>query len=107
LNAAAAGTILEESWKREKEEELGAYLYALIRANLKTMREVVTMKVDELAWEELMEEIGLTDILEARWVAKWEAKLETRGKKNGWKEAIELLKQGYTVEQLEQMSPTA
>jgi hypothetical protein len=40
LNAAAAETILEESRKRGKGEELGAYLYALIRANLKTIREV-------------------------------------------------------------------
>jgi hypothetical protein len=27
------------------------------------------------------------------------------GEKSGWEKAIELLKQGYTLEQLEQMNP--
>jgi hypothetical protein len=39
LNAAAAGIILEESHKRGA-AELGAYIYALLKANTKTLQEV-------------------------------------------------------------------
>ncbi|MDR1047173.1 MAG: hypothetical protein LBL64_05315 [Treponema sp.] len=42
--------------------------------------------------DEVLEEAGLT--------AKW----EKQGEKIGWQKAIELLKQGYTVDQLEQMA---
>jgi hypothetical protein len=50
--------------------------------------------VDEgLPFDKLVEEMGLA--------AKWEA----RGKNDAWKEAIELMKQGYTVEELERMTP--
>jgi hypothetical protein len=97
LNAVVAGTILRESWKRGKGAELGAYIYALIQGNPRTLREVVAMSETEIPFDELMEEIGLA--------AKWEARGEAIGKKNGWEKAITLLKQGYTVEQLEQMSP--
>jgi hypothetical protein len=37
--------------------------------------------------------------------ARGEARGVTIGEKNAWQKAIELLKQGYTVEQLEQMRP--
>jgi hypothetical protein len=50
----------------------------------------------KLTLDEVLEEAGLT--------AKWEKRGEARGKKTGWEEAIELLKQGYTVDQPEQMS---
>jgi hypothetical protein len=73
--------------------EISAYLHALIHANMKTIREVLEMPDGELTFDELMEKTGLA--------AKWEA----RGKKTGWEKAIELLKQGYTVEELKQMSP--
>ncbi|MDR2305121.1 MAG: hypothetical protein LBE10_11095, partial [Treponema sp.] len=39
LNAEAAGSILKESRKRGKGAELAAYLYALLNANTKTIRE--------------------------------------------------------------------
>ncbi|MDR0597224.1 MAG: hypothetical protein LBG14_01810 [Treponema sp.] len=42
LNPAAAGSILKESRKREG-TKLKAYLYALVTANLKAVREVVAM----------------------------------------------------------------
>jgi hypothetical protein len=93
LNVAAAGIILEESRRKGKGVELAAYLHALIQANLMTIREVLEMSDEELTFDKLMEETGLA--------AKW----EDRGTKNGWKRAIELLKQGYTVEQLERMAP--
>jgi hypothetical protein len=101
LNAAAAGTILEESRKREREAEFGAYLYAILSANKQTIREVIKMADGALPFNELMEELGLT----AEWERRGEARGEAKGEKNGWEKAIGLLKQGYTLEQLEQMSP--
>jgi hypothetical protein len=105
LSAAVAGAILEESRKRERVAELGAYIHAILRANKKTIWEVFkmaegTLPLDEMMTE-LMEEFGLT----AKWEKRGEARGEARGKKNGWEEAIGLLKQGYTLDQLEQMSP--
>jgi hypothetical protein len=105
LNTAAAGTILEESRKRKREAELGAYIYAILSANKKTIREVLKMADGAFPFDELMEELGLTAEWEKRGEARGEAKGEARGKKTGWEEVIELLKQGYTLEQLEQMSP--
>jgi hypothetical protein len=97
LNAEVADTILEESRKREREAELGAYIYALLRANVETIEEVYRMANKKLTLEEMLERNGLT--------AKWEKRGETRGKRTGWEEVIGLLKQGYTLEQLERMSP--
>jgi soluble cytochrome b562 len=54
------------------------------------------MREEGAAFDKLMEEIGLA--------AKWEQAGEVRGKKEGLKEAVDLLKQGYTVEQIEQMA---
>jgi hypothetical protein len=65
----------------------------LINANQKAIEEVLAMAKDELPFDKLLEEMGL--------VAKWEA----RGGQNAWKKAIELMKQGHTVEELERMSP--
>jgi hypothetical protein len=109
LNAEAAGTILEESRKRKREADLGAYIYAILSANKKTIQEILKMADGALPFDELMEEFGLT----AKWEKRGEvigeaigkAIGEAEGKKIGWEEAIDLLRQGYTLEQLEQMSP--
>jgi hypothetical protein len=101
LNPATAGSILEESRKKGTAADLAAYLYALVTANLKTIQEVLAMADEVLAFDRWVEEMG--------WAAKWEAQGEVigeaRGGENAWKKAIELLKQGYTVEELERMSP--
>jgi hypothetical protein len=95
LNTEAAGTILEKSRKREM--ELGAYLYTILRANKETILEVLKMTDEGLPFDELMEELGVT--------ARWERRAEARGEKTGWEKAIELLRKGYTLKQLEQMNP--
>jgi hypothetical protein len=41
------------------------------------------------------------------WAAKWRAEGDAWGEKTGWKKALEALKQGYAVEDLERMSPSA
>jgi hypothetical protein len=101
LNPAAAGSILEESRKRGLGTEFGAYLYALVTANLKAIQEVIAMADEVLAFDQWVEEMGWA----AKWRAEGEARGKARGKKDAWKEAIDLLKQGYTVEELEQMNP--
>lgn len=97
LNVETAAIILEESRKRKREAELGSYIYALLRANAKTIEEVSQMKNKKVTLEEVLEKIGLT--------AEWEKRGESRGKQTGWEEVIGLLKQGYTVDQLERMNP--
>ncbi|MDR0637045.1 MAG: hypothetical protein LBF87_08200, partial [Treponema sp.] len=69
LNAEAAGAILEESRKREREPDLGAYIYAILSANKKTIREVLNMAEGTLPFDELMEELGLAAKWEKRGVA--------------------------------------
>jgi primase-polymerase (primpol)-like protein len=95
LNARAARSILEESRKKGPGAELETYLHALINANRKAIQEVQTMAKDELPFDKWIEETGLA--------AKWRAE----GKETAWKEAIDLIKQGHTVEELERMSPLA
>jgi hypothetical protein len=95
LNAKVARSILEESRKKGPGADIAAYLHTLINANQKAIQEVLTMAKDELPFDKLIEEMGLA--------AKWEA----RGEKNGLKKALEFLKQGHTVEDLERMIPPA
>jgi hypothetical protein len=99
LNAKAARSILEKSRKKGAEIELKAYLYALINANLKAIEEELAMAKRGLPFDRLVEEMGLA--------AKLRAEGEIRGEKNGWKKALEFLKQGHTVEELERMIPPA
>jgi hypothetical protein len=51
------------------------------------------MSDETMTLEDVLEEAGL--------VAKWEARAEVKG----WKKALELMKKGYTLEQLEKMAP--
>jgi predicted transposase YdaD len=99
LNAKTARSILEESRKRGKEAEIAAYMYALINANQKTIEEALIMAGEELPFDKWVEETGLA--------AKWEARGEVRGEKNGWEKALKFLEEGHTVEELKRMSPPA
>jgi hypothetical protein len=111
LNAKSARSILEESRKKRSGAEFEAYLYALINANQKAIQEVQTMAKNELPFDKWVEETGLA----AKWRAegkiegKAEGKVEGEaiGKINALKETIVFLKQGHTVEDLEQMIPLA
>jgi hypothetical protein len=125
LNVTAAGVILEESHKRKGVAELSAYIYALLSANTRTIEEVLEMVKKKPTLEEVLIKSGLTAEWEKRGEAIGEARGkaigeargkaigeargkaigESQGKKTGWEEVIKLLKQGYTVDQLERMSP--
>jgi hypothetical protein len=104
LNEELAGIILKESRKISEKMELGAYLYALICANRETIQEVLKMSEERAGFDKLMEELGLAAKWEQAGEIRGEARGEARGEKKGLKKAVDLLKQGYTVEQLEQMS---
>jgi hypothetical protein len=101
LNAKAARSILEESRKKGKETEVKAYLYALINANLKTIEVALAMVNEGLPFDRLIEEMGLA----AKWRAEGKIEGEARGENKGWKKALDFLKQGHTVEELERMGP--
>jgi hypothetical protein len=73
LNPAAAGSILKESLKKDSKAELGAYLYALITANLKTVQEVLAMSDEIAAFDEWVEEMG------------WAATTATAASLSAWK----------------------
>jgi hypothetical protein len=63
------------------------------------------MADEGLPFDRLIEEMGLAAKWEARGEARGEAKGEARGKRTAWKEVIALMKQGYTVEDFERMTP--
>jgi hypothetical protein len=60
----------------------------------------------QLPFDKWVEETGLAAKWEARGRADGEARGEARGEQNAWKKAIELMKQGHTVEELERMNPS-
>jgi hypothetical protein len=100
LNVEVLGAILEESKKRDR-DRLGAYLHAVLEANPKTVKEVTGMGKKKLTLTDVLVESGLT----AEWEKRGEAIGKAQGGKAAWEMAISLLKQGYTVEQLEKMDP--
>jgi hypothetical protein len=86
------GSILKADLKKDKKAELAA-------ADLKVIQEAIAMSDEIAAFDQWVEEMGRA--------AKWRAGGEDRGKKSAWQEAVDLLKQGRTVEDLERISPPA
>ncbi|MDR1025191.1 MAG: hypothetical protein LBL56_05640 [Treponema sp.] len=84
---------------------VGAYLYTVVESNSGALREVVEMGKKKLTLREVLEESGLTAEWEERGKIQGEALGKVQGERTAWGKAINLLKQGYTVEQLEQMDP--
>jgi hypothetical protein len=109
LNAETAGSIIEAS-RGKYEPDIAAYLHAVLLTNAERIVEALKMsKTEEAKFYEAMEKAGLTAKWEARGRAKWEAqgRVEgrTEGEKTAWEKVVSLLKQGYTVDQLERMVP--
>jgi hypothetical protein len=104
LKTEVLGKILEET-ERRGQEKLGAYLHAVIESNPEVVEEVLEMRKKKLTLHDVLEKSGLTAEWERRGEIRGEARGEAQGEKNAWGKAISLLKQGYTVEQLEQMDP--
>ncbi|MDR1024476.1 MAG: hypothetical protein LBL56_02025, partial [Treponema sp.] len=100
LKRETIGEILKETERRDQ-ENLGAYLHAVLGSNLLAAKEVLKMGKKKLTLEDVLEECGYA----VEWEQRGEVRGEAQGEKNAWGKAISLLKQGYTVEQLEQMDP--
>jgi hypothetical protein len=103
LGRADALALVEKTAKHEKDADIRAYFYAIIRANPGIIEEAFKMSdIDlafpdtELEFQQALEKVGL--------VAKWEAKGEARGEARGKEEkaleiAKNLLTNGFSVEQ--------
>jgi hypothetical protein len=98
LNAETASVILREGEKRNKDPDAAAYLYAVLMANAEILEEAVKMgKTEKATFDEVLERMGLT--------AKWEDRGRAIGEKTAWEKVVSLMKQGYTVDELERMAP--
>ncbi|MDR1231418.1 MAG: hypothetical protein LBK61_08460 [Spirochaetaceae bacterium] len=58
-------------------------------------------KSEEAKFYEVMKEAGLT----AKWEARGRAIGEARGERIAWEKFVSLMEQGYTVDELERMTP--
>jgi hypothetical protein len=107
LNAETASVILKEGQKKDKDPDTAAYMYAVLLANAGILEEALKMdKTGETTLDEVLERMGLTAKWEDRGRAKWEAIGEARGEKTAWEKFVSLMKQGYTVDELERMVPS-
>jgi hypothetical protein len=75
LDIGALSQISGEMYRQRKTARIAAYLDAIVRANAKTMKEVIQMSGAALTIEQVFEEVG--------WIAKWEARGEVKGKAEG------------------------
>ena len=92
LDAAETGRITAEIYKLGKAARIGAYLYAIMRANAKSFKEAMEMSETAITFDQLMEEVGMA--------AKWEARAE---KKKAREIAKNLLGNGFSLEQTAQL----
>ena len=105
LDAAEMGRITAEIRRLGKAARISAYLYAITRANAKSLQEAIKMSDMVLTLDQVLEEAGL--------IAKWEARGEARGKASGLAEgekkkakeiAKNLLGNGFSLEQTVHLS---
>jgi hypothetical protein len=86
LDYASMDKVLHDTLSLRKEANVRAYLYALLRANPKTVEEVMHMSDDALTLEDVLVRNG--------WTARWEA----RGKEQEAREVIrKALKKGIPI----------
>ncbi|MDR2500866.1 MAG: hypothetical protein LBD37_07305 [Treponema sp.] len=98
LSAAVLDRVLKQSARWKKEAPAGAYLYAVLQANVEALREVLAM--EELTLEKVLEEFGLTAKWEARGEARGLAMGEARGMVMGEARVLDLLKSGKPPEEI-------
>jgi len=89
LDISALSRINEEATRQGKTARVAAYLDVIIRANIKTMKEIVKMGEMPLELEQVLEESG--------WLARWEARGEAKGEEIGQrKKGIEIARNALT-----------
>jgi hypothetical protein len=86
LDVEKMNRVIDETDNRVKDEIVLTYLDIIMRANPLIMKEVLKMKLPTL--EEVLEETGLT--------AKWEA----RGRTEGEAKVLDLMEQGYSLDEI-------
>ena len=75
LGTSAFSRISGEIYRQDKMAQIAAYLDVIVRANTKTVKEVMQMSDVPLEIAQIFEETG--------WAARWEAKGEARGESRG------------------------
>jgi hypothetical protein len=100
LDKASALMLVEKAARHEKDADIRAYLYVVIRANPEIIEEAFKMTNVDITFEEALEKVGLI----AKWEARGEARGEVRGEARGKDEkaleiAKNLLNNGFSVEQ--------
>ncbi|MDR2095068.1 MAG: hypothetical protein LBP76_06070, partial [Treponema sp.] len=101
--------VFEKSLGYKGEESVKVYVDILARANIEGMKEITEMARETL--EEVLTAAGLTAIWEARGRSEGEARGrmegrvegEARGEAKGMKEALEMLRSGRSLEELERI----
>jgi len=79
LDTSAFSRINEEVARQDKEAQIAAYLDVIVRANTKTVKEIVKMGEMPVELEQVLEETGWF----ARREARWEARGRTEGRTEG------------------------
>jgi predicted transposase YdaD len=75
LDTIAFSRINEEVARQDKEAQIAAYLDVIVRANTKTVKEIVKMGEMPVELEQVLEETG--------WLARWEARGRAEGESRG------------------------
>jgi hypothetical protein len=83
LDTSALNRINEEVARQDKEAQIAAYLDVIVRANIKTMKEIVKMGEMPVELEQVLEETGWLARYEAKCEARWEAKGRAEGEARG------------------------
>jgi hypothetical protein len=89
--------VFEKSLGYKGEESVKVYVDILARANIEGMKEITEMARETL--EEVLTAAGLTAI----WEARGEERGKARWKAEGLKEALEMLRSGRSLEELERI----
>jgi hypothetical protein len=101
LDAESVRQISAEVIRRGKTGQIKAYLEALFKANAEIIREVTQMSDGTVTLDQVLEEVGLTAIWEARGEARGKAEGEARGEKEGKLQvAHNLIRMGLALEKV-------
>jgi len=96
LQAASAGSIINEKRKRGDKAQLGAYLEVLISANPEAFMEAENMARKK---RKTLEEV----FTEAGFIPEWTERARVEGKREGEQNIINLLKSGKSAEEIIQL----
>jgi hypothetical protein len=76
LNHSEIDQLLTESAKQDKATQIAAYMYAIVYANPKILKETINMRKEKITLDQVLEETGYTAMWEARGEARNEARAQ-------------------------------